>query len=400
MVRCPSCGQQTPEGNFCVRCGAPLTTGFEGPSRGRSRFAAAPHEHVALPLVVSSLFPHLPRSSHWGFRIALGLGAIVIVVLAAVRLFPVALIAAALLLPLIVVLYLVDVDVYEDEPLWAMALTMVWGALIGVGIGALALAVAPSAIDVIVHGKSEYLLGNGLLLPFFGFLLLLAGPLVLLRYHRFNDVLDGVTFGAATAAAYGGGQAIAYGVHFLGSGLRPGGSIAPWIWRLLSLGVAAPVLTMGAAGAACAALWLRYRAPARDANALGVVGHPAVALPLAALLVMGGAVGEVFLPAGAWLAWLVAFDLVTMVLLRRAIHVGLLEESLEIPIGPEITCPNCGHQTARHTFCGYCGISLQALPKSRAGAAAAAGPATPGPATPGPATPGPIGGTPAPEGGT
>jgi hypothetical protein len=248
-----------------------------------------------------------------------------------------------------------------------VAFVMLWGAAVGVGFGVLALHITPSAVDVVVHGNSQYLLGQGLLLPFAGLLVLLIGPLLLLHYRRFNDVLDGVTFGAAAAAAFGGAEAITYGVHFFGSGVRPAGAIAPWIWRLLSVGLAMPVLTMGAAAAACAALWLRYRAPARDAEALGAVGHPLVALPLAAALVMGGAVGETFLPAGAWLAWLAAFDLVAIIMLRRAIHVGLLEEALEIPIGPELTCPNCGALTARHTFCGNCGISLQALPKTRPG---------------------------------
>lgn len=363
MSLCPSCGGATPDDAFCIRCGAPLGQGFAGHSRGRGRYAAAPHEHVALPMLVSSLFPHLPRSSHLGFRVALVGGAAVIVGLAAGRLFPVGLIAAALLLPLLVVLYLVEVNVYEDEPLWAMTLTLVWGAVTGVGFGLLALTAAPSFGSVIVNGSSQYVVVQGLVLPFCGLLVLLAGPLVLLRYHRFNNVLDGVTFGACTAAAFGGAEAITYGVHVLGSGLRPDGAVLPWIWRLLSLGIAMPVLTMGAAAAACAAIWLRYRAPARDAEALGPLGHPAAAVPAAALLVMGGAVGETFLPAGGWLGWLVAFDLVVIVLLRRAIHVGLLEESLEVAIGPEFTCPNCGHQTARHTFCGHCGVSLQALPK-------------------------------------
>lgn len=364
MRVCNSCTGDTPEGNFCLRCGAPLAEGFAARSSSRSHFAAAPHEHVALPAVVSSLFPHLPRSSHLTFRISLALGTVVVVVLAVARLFPVALIAAALLLPLLVILYLLDVNVYEDEPLWAMALTIGWGAVAGVGFGALALDITPTSSALIVQGHSQYLVGQGLVLPFCGLLVLLAGPLLLLRYHRFNSVLDGVTFGAAAAAAFGGAEAIAYGFHVLGSGVRPNGALAPWIWRLLSLGIAMPGLTMGAAAAACAALWLRYRAPARDAEALGPLGHPAVALPVAALLVMGGAVGETFLPAGGWLAWLLVFDLVVIVLLRRAIHVGLLEEALEIPIGPEFTCPNCGEETARHTFCGHCGISLQALPKS------------------------------------
>jgi hypothetical protein len=364
-MTCPSCEQTTPEGRFCIRCGAPLADDWEGKSRTRSHFAAASHQHVAHPALISTLFPQLPRASHSGFRLALAFGLAVVAGLAALRLFPMALIAAALLLPLLVVLYLIDVDVYEGEPPWAVAFVILWGAVAGVGFGLLAIDVAPSAVDVIAHGDSQNVVQQGLLLPFAGLLVLLIGPVLLLPYHRFNDVLDGVTFGAAAAAAFGGAQAITYGVHYFGSGVRPAGAIAPWIWRLLSLGLGMPIVTMGAAAAACAALWLRYRAPARDCEALGRAGHPVVALPLAAALVMGGAVGETFLPPWGWLLWLAAFDVVVIIMLRRAIHVGLLEEALEIPIGPEIACPNCGAQTARHTFCGNCGISLQALPKTR-----------------------------------
>jgi hypothetical protein len=188
---------------------------------------------------------------------------------------------------------------------------------------------------------------------------------VLLRYPRFNDVLDGVTFGAAAAAAYAGAEAVTYATSVLGAGIRPSGAVLPWIWRLLALGVATPVLTMGAAAAACAAMWLRYRSPARDASALGPAGHPALAFTLAAVLVVAGAAAEPLLPAGAWLVWLGFLDGVAVILLRRAIHLGLLQESLELEIGPELACPNCGAATARHTFCQNCGISLQALPKSR-----------------------------------
>jgi ribosomal protein L32 len=364
MIVCGSCEEATTPGAFCVRCGAPLEAEFGGKSRARSHFAAAPHQHVALPHVVSSLFPHLPRASHASFRTALALGGGVVVALALLHLFPAALIAAALLMPLLVVLYLIDVNLYEDEPFWAIGLTLGWGAATGVVFGLLALWVAPSVASVIVHGTSRYVVWQGLVLPFCGLLALLIGPVMMLRYHRFHSVLDGVTFGACAAAAFGAAEAITYGVHLIRSGVQPSGAVLPWIWRLLSLGVAMPVLTMGAGAAACAALWLRHRAPARDAGALGPTGHPAVALPLAAVLVMGGAVGETFLPAGGWLAWLLVFDVVVIVLLRRAIHVGLLEEALEIPIGPTFTCPDCGQLTARHTFCGSCGVSLQALPKA------------------------------------
>jgi hypothetical protein len=289
------------------------------------------------PRLISTLFPHLPRDSHRSYRLALGLGSAAIVLLAALRLFPAALIAAALLLPLLVALYLVDVNVYGDEPVWALSLTMGWGAVAGVGFGLLALAVAPSPASVIVNGTSHYLLVQGLVLPFCGFFVLLLGPLVLLRYQHFNAVLDGVTFGASTGAAFSGAQAITYSAHLIGAGLRPGGAVLPWVWRLLSLGLGMPIVTMGAAAAACAALWLRYRAPVRDAEALGALGHPAVALPLAGLFVAGAAVGETFLSAGGWVLWLVVFDLVAISLLERTIHVGLLEEAAAIgPVGPSL----------------------------------------------------------------
>jgi len=282
---------------------------------------------ILRPKLIATLFPRLPRESHRSYWLALGLGSAAVVVLTVLRLFPVALMAAALLLPLLVALYLVDVNVYGDEPVWALSLTMGWGAVAGVGFGLLALAVAPSAASVIVNGTSQYLVVQGLVLPFCGFFVLLLGPLVLLRYQHFNAVLDGVTFGASTGAAFGGAQAITYSAHLIGAGVRPGGAVLPWIWRLLSLGLGMPIVTMGAAAAACAALWLRYRAPVRDAEALGALGHPAAALPLAGLLVAGAAVGETFLSAGGWLVWLVVFDVVAISLLAQTIHVGLVEEA-------------------------------------------------------------------------
>jgi hypothetical protein len=296
---------------------------MSSPSHGEPTHMA----ELLRPKLFFTLFPRLPRDSHRSYRIALGLGSATIIVLAALRLFPVALIAAALLLPLLVALYLVDVNVYGDEPVWALSLTMGWGAVTGVGFGLLALAVGPSPASVIVNGTSQYLVVQGLVLPFCGFFVLLLGPLVLLRYQHFNEVLDGVTFGATAAAAFSGAQAITSSAHLIGAGLRPGGAVLPWVWRLLSLGLGMPIVTMGAAATACAALWLRYRAPARDAQALGALGHPAVALPLAGLFVAGAAVGETFLSAVGWLIWLIAFDIVAVSLLERTIHVGLLEES-------------------------------------------------------------------------
>lgn len=373
MRKCPTCGLPTPEGNFCVRCGAPLDQEL-AQSRQRREFAAAPGERRYVPWLVSTLFPQLPRHSERHFHLALAVGGALVIVLGALRLFPVGLISAALLMPLLTVLYFYDVDVYEGEPVAAALGTVAWGAAAGVGLGFLARAVAPTGAALIDKGSTSHVVLGGIVLPAVGMLAILVGPLVLLARRGFNDVLDGASFGAATAAAFSAAQAIVVGAGVLAGGLRPPGAAVPWVERLVGLAIATPVLWMSALGAATAAIWLRYRAPVRDRGVLGITGLPLVAIPLAALLVIAGAIGETFMAAGTWLGWLVVLDLVALVLLRRALHVGLLEEAAEGEIRPEIRCVNCLSMTPMHTFCSNCGIALKALPKvRRAGPPAARG---------------------------
>jgi hypothetical protein len=214
-----------------------------------------------------------------------------------------------------------------------------------------------------------------LLLPALELALAMAGPvLVLLPHRRFNDVLDGVTFGAASAAALSATEMIVSGYKLFEHGLAPGGAVVPWIWRLLTIRLALPILAMAATGAACGALWLRYRAPERDRNALGPLGHPIPALLLRAGLLVAAAAGQRWLPVGAWFATLLVLDAIALVWLRLMLQLGLREESAERPIGPDITCPNCRRQTPQHTFCANCGVALRALPKRRGEPRTAAAP--------------------------
>ena len=223
-------------------------------ARARSQFAAAPAEREYVPWLVSTLFPQLPRHSDRHFRLALLGGAVLVVALAAFRLFPVAVIVAALLMPLLVVLYFYDVDIYEQSPTWAIGWTLGWGAAAGVGVGFLARALYPSGFALIDRSSSELVIRGGLIVPAVGVAVMLIGPVALLRYRLFNETLDGATFGAATAAAFSAGLAVVAGVGSLRSGLRPAGAQLPWIERLVALGIATPVLSMAAIGIASAAL--------------------------------------------------------------------------------------------------------------------------------------------------
>ncbi len=362
VVTCHQCGNEVPRLAFCIRCGDPLDDEYNAESQRqqRRRFAAAPDEPLAT-VALSTLFPQLPRAEMRYFRIALGVGVAIVVALGLLGFFPMALVAAAVLVPTLMVLYLYVTDIYEDEPLWVYAATMLWGALAGVVYG---LAVRNLSTGSAFGGPDvPAILLAGVALPLVEGALMIAGPLLLLRLPRFNDVLDGATFGAASAVTFSGAHLLVQSADLLGAGLRPAGDPLPWVIQLVSLGVLQPVIAAGAIGAAAAAFWLRYRAPITDRHALGIVGRPWAALLFAAaLLVVAGLAKSMLtlIPATIVLAAVAA---VALIWLRRAIHLGLLQEAREIEVERSIACPNCGHTTPEHTFCGHCGIALRALPR-------------------------------------
>jgi hypothetical protein len=298
------------------------------------------------------------------FRWSLALGTGVVLGLAILRLFPLALVSAAVLIPLVTVIYLYDVDVYEDEPLLVLVLTILYGAMAGAAIALIGRAWSPLDVGVAAGPGHSTTAIRGVIIPSAGLLIALIGPLVLLPYRRFNDVLDGVTFGVASAVCYVGALVLISSLRLLGEGLRPVGLVSPWLARLLTFGIAVPLLTAAVAGATTGALWLRFRAQVADRKKLGVLGNPLLSLILAAAAVIAGALAQLKLDPFPALAVLIGLDALALLWLRQLIHLGLLEEGAEIVVGPPITCVNCGHSTPRHSFCSNCGIALQALPKS------------------------------------
>ena len=136
---------------------------------------------------------------------------------------------------------------------------------------------------------------------------------------------------------------------------------------MLTLGVAVPVLVAAAIGAAAGALWLHYRGPATDSRRHRLLAQPALAVSLAALLLVGVALLQLYLSRWAALATLLVLDVIALIWLRVLIHVGLLEEQAEIVVSTGEPCPNCGRTVPRGAFCSYCGVAVRALPKSARG---------------------------------
>ena len=364
-IRCNQCGNDVPRLEYCIRCGDPLSDEYSTAGRveARAHFAAAPHEPLRTVALISTLFPQLPRAEMRMFRIAFLAGAGIILVLALLGFYPVALVSAAVLVPLLMVMYVYVVDVYEDEPLTIVGATMAWGVAAGL-VYSLLLRALPTTTAFGAPDSSTILI-NGIALPLLEGVLMIAGPLFLLPQRRFNDVLDGATFGAASAVAFAGTHVIFQALPILGAGLRPAGDPLPWVVQLLSLGVLQPVIAAGAIGSATAAFWLRYRSPVTDRAELGMFGVPAVAVVSAAALLIATGLTLTLLPLIPATVVLALLAALALLWLRATLHLGLSQESREISVTRSIVCPNCGHTTPEHTFCGHCGISLRALPQAR-----------------------------------
>jgi hypothetical protein len=389
---CEHCGSEVPSSRFCIRCGHEHESGQSALSqlsrvpgasavgRGlsgvlsidpsslsgvRRAFAAAPNESVLRPTIVSTIFPQLPRPSMAAFRACLGLGLATVLVLGLAKLYPVALIAGAVLLPMLVVLYMVDVNVFEEQSLPVIGGTLVWGLLTGAVTALIAKGLSPSGSQVFVGGHGSLVLTRGVLIPLLSVVLILLGPLAMLRYPRFSTVLDGATFAAASASAFVAAEVIVQALSVLGHGLRPPGSVVPWLVQLAIIAIALPLVTLAAMSATAGAVWLKVRAPIRDRRALGRLGSLFVAVPAGAAFLVASAVVQITFPGGLALAIIAVLAVLALLWLRQVIHVGLLEEALLIEDAPIIICANCTHRTRRGTFCESCGIALAALPASR-----------------------------------
>ena len=249
---------------------------------------------VARVALFSTILPHLPHADLAAFRLAFAGGLVVLLGLVAVGAFPVALVGAAVLVPALILLYVYSVDVYEETPIAVLVLTLVWGAAWGIAFGLAVEAVSGGTAGP-PHRIPLQMLTLGVIVPLLGVAAMMAGPLLLLRDRRYNDVLDGATFGVASAVAFVGAQVIAGSLDLFAGGLTPVGEPLPWVGRILSIAVALPIVAAGAIGSAVGAFSLRYRAPVRDRAALGIVGRPAVAVVLAGGLLVAAALAA-YLP--------------------------------------------------------------------------------------------------------
>jgi hypothetical protein len=362
LVECPSCGNRVPDGSYCGACGG--TLGHLAQPRDLAAYAAHPHERVLRPWIATTLFPYLPHRSLVPYRLALLIGTVGLVFLGLLRLTGPALAAAALLVPVLYLLYLFDAGVYEDQPWLVTLAVVVLGAVLGYAWAAWLGPLSTQALILAAVGRFD--VGNavvgGVVVPLAAQAMMLAGPALMFAIRRFPHALDGLTFGAASALGFGLAATMAGLVQLLGN--PPVSQAEPIAYTLdiVRRGILAPVVAASLTGLIGASFWLhRQAAGLRDRPRL--VSRSAV---IATAVVVGSVLGLIdvtFIDGRIqFLAWLIAAGIL-IVQVRLTLHAILLSEAHQVTIGPATTCPHCLAVTPFMAFCPNCGIARRATPK-------------------------------------
>ena len=358
LLTCPHCASSVPTGEFCGHCGAHLALGSQ---RRTHAYTAVPTERVAQLAIVTTLFPHLPHRRGGAFRAALLGGGGLVVLLAALHLFAPATAVAVLVLPILYLMYLYEVEVYESEPWLVVGATMVVGALEGLVFTSVT-GGALSQLALTADRDTAFVLA-GIAIPVLAQALMLAGPLFLyLARGRFREPLDGLTFGAASALGFTLASSLTAFWPLLSGPLVGEGSSLDWAVRLTRAGLLLSLINASTTAAVAAAIWLQ-RYDRRRA------GRPWYSSVLATLLVAFGV--QVALGVVSFFVPDLVLDVVILALaagalllyLRLVIHDSLLVEGAAHEIGPDAPCPECHRIVPTMAFCPACGAARAAAPK-------------------------------------
>jgi hypothetical protein len=371
-MECRVCQTDVPAGKFCGLCGDHLThRRGDGPSWLRIRdYGAAPGEHLLLPSLASSLFPHLPHRSRMPFRVVLILVLIALATFATLRM-PAALIGvAALGLPLLFLLYMWETEAYRDLPTRTLVLTAAFGIGLGVGWVLLTGAMVARSYGVPLGAgiAGDRIVREGLGVSIGGMILMLA-PAVVVRLARpsTRESLDGFMIGALGALSFTAAATMTRLAPQFATGMiarnRP---ISSLIVEAGIRGVAVPLTAVAVGGLIGATLW--FTRPASKVHQHPEYVRAALASFGAAVVAVYAALGLVdvaVLPQWLQLTIHLSVAAVALLLLRIGLHLALLHEAHdEIHSDEPLLCPHCDHVVPDMAFCPACGVATRAASRS------------------------------------
>jgi hypothetical protein len=381
-VQCERCEANNPDvAEFCYRCGQPLGHAHEGADRGDA-YAIQPSEHVAQLALISTLLPHTNRRVANEYRWALILGSAVSVLLAVVGLIAPAVMIAAFLIPVTYLVFAHDVDLWEERPGGALAAIFL---LSGTGAAAVSLAFfrwfGEDGFAGLLFAGADTDRGGIASLPVVAIVLFAItmpviaeivreiGPVLLVRQPRFDDMIDGFTFGMASGAAYAAFETvIAFGVLFT-VGVHSTDALTTWIVLLVNVMIVKPVIYGCASGVAVATF--SGRGEGYDGFTGRYVGQFLLAIVTSVAYWLGvRLLAPAPYGAALGLLWGALLAAVLIVRTRVVLHAAVLEAAVEDAARGHRSkwattdgghCAECEHALlADSLFCIVCGSSTRA----------------------------------------
>jgi protease prsW family protein len=379
-VACPTCSSDNPEvASYCYRCGTSLRV---GDAKRTTAYAVQSAEGVTQFAVFSTVMPHTSRHSADNYRWAIILSGVLILAATALGLLPIAIAAAAFLVPLAYLVYIDDVNLWEEAP------TPVVVGLF-VATGALSVLVSMFFFQWVFDDQWASFVGGtrsrgGISTMSFGALLIFAVLLpvvaevvknlfavLLAARPQFDDMIDGLTFGVAAGTSYAAFETcVVYSSVFTAQDFRTTSGIATWLVVVANVMVVKSLIYGTATGIAVASFSGKGEGydgftPAYFANfGLAVTANVAywVGVRLMAYLPYGNALG---------LVWGFVILVALVVKIRMMLQVALLEAAVEAAaVGDgsedrrstfvETFCPECENMLLNNaSFCIVCGTSVR-----------------------------------------
>lgn len=404
-MNCPRCRADLPAvAHFCQRCGLDVQSGDS--ARGRS-FAVKPDERVASFNLVSTIMPRGSGQRPTTYTYAL-VAFLVIALLAAIfGALPIAILVAVIAIPLVYIVYLYDVNLWDDEPVpvtllafgltfvLGIGFTMLWTRLLGAPTLSGGTGVGFEIVPLLVWA---------LLVPIVGEAIRQVGPVILASRPRFDDLMDGLTFGVISGVAYSAAETLVLYWPTLVGGYVPGDTAGSMLALIFLQGFVKPLIFGTATGIACAefsGLGKGYDGfTPRYFRGVGEALVAVVAFYLGVHLI--GLIPEVTTAAFLSVLWGLLILGVLVIRVRTVLHTGLLEAALESAAresgvghdGEPDVCARCEMPLlSGAAFCTACGAAVRAqgtkprrgtdhgddaVPPAPAGAAAAEAAPTPG----------------------
>lgn len=379
-MACPTCGSDNPEvASFCHRCGTSLRA---GDAKRTASYAVQSAEGVTQFALISTVMPHTSRRSADNYRWAMILSAVLILGATALGLLPIAIAAAAFLVPFAYLVYIDDVNLWEEAPA-----AVVVGLF--VATGALAVLVSLFFFEWVFDSQWSSFAGGGrsrggigsmsfpallifaVLLPVIAEVAKNAFAILLAARDSFDDMIDGLTFGVAAGTAYAAFETIVvYSSVFTAQEFRTEAGLGSWLVVVVNVMVIKSLIYGTATGIAVAAFSGKGEGydgftPAYFANfGLAVGANVAywMGVRLLAYLPFGNALG---------LIWGFAILAALVIKIRMMLQVALLEAAVEAAAKGdgsedkrstfvESFCPECENMLlANSSFCVVCGTSVR-----------------------------------------